>query len=356
MRGAWLGAFLVLATALVGCSASRGDHDVDEGTSEGELAATKDRAWFYDGPIPALADANVTLSLKGHTARVTGYAPLGTDLSGLPHVRTRYEAGRLRVDAVYPIATARPGKSNSPAGLYHFQMAKPYRPDGIAVTKVEGEHWVPWGGYPFVAYNGGIAFHGPITSVDAPELADNEDGKVWVLQRGPVSGGCNRMLPEHIVEFTHVIGVSMRKVYDANRAYPANTATSVSVIDDYDTFDGKYVDVDYPTWTGMKRPGVVYGAGQVEMFGSWVATETPDGSDLPPSMKWEGGVAGKYYVFGEHAREDMVCSVAKADVAKLKALAKTLPGAELPRGFCAKRDCVIDAFHAGRNARAACAL
>ena len=41
------------------------------------------------------------------------------------------------------------------------------------------------------------------------------------------------------------------------------------------------------------------------MFGSWVASEMPDGKDLPPDMKWEGGVSGKSYVFKEHARTDM---------------------------------------------------
>lgn len=347
-----LGCGLSLVASLVGCGSSRELGD-DEGASEDALVARASDAWFYDGPLSALDDANVTVSLKGHTARVTGYLPAGSNVGYLPHVRTRTEDGRLRVDAVYPIATARPGKSNSPVGRYEFQLAKPYRPDGTAITRQEGEHWVTWGGYPFVAYNGGIAFHGPITATDSAVAGAEEN--VWYLQRGPVSGGCNRMLPEHVVEFTHVIGVSMRKVYDANRMITPTTETTVDVIAGYDELDGKFVDVDYPTWSGATRPAKAHGADKVTMFGSWIATETPDGSDLPTSMRWEGGVTGKYYVFAEHATEGRVCSVQKRDIAGLKTLAKRL-GGELPKGFCAKRDCVISALRASKDAKTTCRL
>ena len=352
-RLAWGCAVSALAV-LVGCAGRDG---ADDGTtSEDPLVARADDAWFYDGPLSALENANVTVSLKGHTARVTGYlAPSAQyQLGNLPHVRTKNEGSRLRVDAVYPIATARPGKSNSPLGRYHFELAKPYRPDGVAITREEGEHWVTWGGYPFVAYNGGIAFHGPITATDS--AVAGADDNVWYLQRGPVSGGCNRMLPEHVLEFTHVIGVSMRKVYDANRVITPSTQTTVDVIAGYDALDGKYVDVDYPTWAGATRPGKTYGAENVTMFGSWIATETPDGSDLPASMKWEGGVSGKYYVFAEHAKEGLVCSVQKRDLAGLKALAKRLPYGELPKGFCGKRDCVVTALRGLKDPKAACSL
>src|SRR5438876_577270 len=85
-----------------------------------------------------------------------------------------------------------------------------------ACTAEEGEHQVPWGGFPFIAYNQGIALHGPITSKDN---AGTPDMSVWYLRRGAVSGGCNRMFGEHVVEVAHMIGANMRKVYDANRAY-----------------------------------------------------------------------------------------------------------------------------------------
>lgn len=336
-------ALLALATLSsvfgAACAGTPSEESTGE-ASEDALVKKADAAWFYDGPLPALAEANVTVSLKGHTARVTGFAPLGTKISGLPHVRGTPEGNRLKLEIVYPIATARPGKSNSPPGVYQFQLAKPYRPDGSAVTRDEGEHFVPWGGYPFIAYNGGIAFHGPITSVASPNVPEDS---VWYLQRGPVSGGCNRMNAEHVIELTHVIGVSMRKVYEANRAYNPRSSTSVTVIADYDQLDEKYVDVDYPTWTGMTRPATTFGRDKVAMFGSWVATETPDGKDLPGDQKWEGGVTGKYYVFSEHAKRDFVCSVEKVDLAALKGYA-TANGGEIPAGFCAKKTCILDAL------------
>lgn len=348
---------LITAASLIGlagCSAAEEDDGGE--TSESELRRRVDAAWFYDGPLPALEEANVTVSLKGNTARVSGYLPAGVSLRSLPHARTFDEGYRTRVELVYPIATARPGKSNSRPGQYEFQMAKPYRPDGLAITVQEGEHFVPWGGYPFVAYNGGIAFHGPITAQDPSRTPGVAGDDIWFLQRGPVSGGCNRMMAEHIVEFTHVIGVSMRKVYTANKAYPPNTDTTVNVISGYDMLDGQYVDVDYPTHTGAVRPASVYGAENVTMFGSWVATETPNGSDHPSSMKWEGGVPGKYYVFREHAKTNQVCAVDKVDMSKLKTFAASLPNAELPKGFCAKKTCIVQALRAGQNARSTCGI
>jgi hypothetical protein len=329
----------VLATA---CASSPGDDSSEEPSSEDALTKKANAEWFYDGPLPALSDANVTVSLKGHTVRVTGYAPASTKVSDWPQVRATPEGGRLKLDVVYPIATAGPGKSNSPPGVYHFELAKPYRPDGSAVTVEEGVHFVPWGGYPFIAYNGGIAFHGPITSQANPNLPE---GNVWYLQRGPVSGGCNRMNAEHVIELTHIIGLSMRKLYDANKVYNPRSSAAVNVISDYDQLDGKYVDVDYPTWSGATRPGTIYGPENVVMFGSWMATETPDGSDLPASQKWEGGVSGKYYVFAEHARQNVVCSVEKVDLPMLKTFANASANhGELPVGFCAQKDCILGAL------------
>jgi hypothetical protein len=216
---------LLALAALSGCAAEASDEpEVTE--SEDALAAKADEHWFYNGALPALEQPAITVSLKGHTARLTGLLPAGKELPALPHVKTRVENGRVRVDAVYPIATARPGKSNSRPGTYGFHWAKPYRPDGSAFTQDEGEHFVPWGGFPFIAYDGGIALHGPITATDnaAPgELS------VWVLKRGTVSGGCNRMLGEHVVELTHAIGIDMRKVYGANVGFrPATPAKSPS--------------------------------------------------------------------------------------------------------------------------------
>jgi hypothetical protein len=308
--------------------------------------------WLYAGPLRALQDPNVTVSLKGHTAHVIGYLPSGTTLPELPHVKTRPDGNRTRVDIVYPIATARPGKSNSRPGVYSFYQATPYRPDGMAWTQEEGEHHVTWGGFPFLAYNQGIAFHGPITS----ELNGSRDASVWYLRRGAVSGGCNRMMGEHVVEMAHVLGVDMRKIYTANRAYTPTTRAKVTAIADYDQLDGKYIDVDYATDVGVTRPGVTYGRDKVVMFGSWVATETPDGKDLPPGMKWQGGVSGTMYDFSQHAIRDRVCSVPKGDLARMKAWTARLPENEVPLGFCAKKKCALDALVAGADPVTRCQL
>jgi hypothetical protein len=347
---------LALVLASGGCAAEPGSGDPDPGASgEDALVQRQDDEYFYDGPFSALEDAKVTVSLRGHTARVSGYlASVPDGVGDLPNVKTKAEGSRVRVDVVYPIATARPGKTNSRPGTYAFHQAKPYRPDGSAFTAEEGEHFVTWGGFPFVAYNRGIAFHGPITS----EVAGaTRDVKVWFLKRGAVSGGCNRMMGEHVVELSHLIGVSMRKVYAANAPISTPRApVTVLPTDQYDTYEGKLVDVDYATDVGVTRPGKVYGDDRVVMFGSWVASETPDGKDLPPDAKWEGGVAGRPYVFREHARTDMICSFAKRDLPALKTLAATFPNGELPRGICAKKACVVDALRAGADAKARCRL
>jgi hypothetical protein len=349
MRFMALAALVALSTTGLACSSSDGA-DGDDGVegTEDALIQTADDHWFYGGAIPTLENPKATVSLKGHTAHVTGLLPAGTSIPQLPHVKQTNEGGRTRVDVVYPIATARPGKSNSNPGTYQFYEVKPYRPDGPAYTAAEGWHDVPWGGFPFFAYNGGIAFHGPITAKDNRSSAP--DLRTWYLERGAVSGGCNRMLGEHVIELTHILGVNMQKVYQPNKAYRPTTTASVNVIADYDKIGDKFIDIDYPTSTGATRPGTVHGADKVQMFGSWMNAETTDGREFPPDMKWEAGITGKLYVFQEHAIANQVCSVKSRDLAKLATLG------QLPKDFCAKKTCVIDALRTNRDARAACSL
>jgi hypothetical protein len=326
-----IAASALIAASILGVACS---NSTDPASGEDEIVSSKtDDHWFYAGPIPQLDDPNVTASMKGHTAHVTGTLPAGTVLPDLPHVKTKPDGGKIRVDIVYPIATARPGKSNSRPGSYSFHAVRAYRPNGMAFTVSEGEHFVTWGGFPFVAYNGGIAFHGPITDTD-----NEADGNtnVWFLKRGTVSGGCNRMMGEHVVELTHVIGINMRKIYKPNDPIRPTTTADVKVIADYDTYNGKFIDVDYPTDVGVTRPGTVHGAEKVEMFGSWVASETPDGKDLPPDMKWEGGVTGQFYDFHEHAKRGFICSMPKSSLPALKEIAARTGGV-LPADFCAKK-------------------
>jgi hypothetical protein len=344
-------AFALLSVlALTAACASPTEEDA--ANSEDALVQRADHHYFYDGQLPVLENARVIASMKGHTAHVSGFVPAGVQVPDLPHVKKSVEGGRTKLDVVYPIATARPGKSNSRPGRYAFHEVKPYRPDGPAYTRQEGWHDVPWGGFPFFAYNGGIAFHGPITARDN---AGTPDLQTWYLERGAVSGGCNRMLGEHVVELTHILGVNMRKVYDPNKAYRPTTTAAVTVISDYDTLDGKFIDVDYPTASGAVRPATVHGADKVVMFGSWINAEREDGADMPPNMKWEGGRSGDLYIFSEHGIRDQICSFAKSDLPKLKGLADRSGGA-LPPGVCAKKACVVSALRANADARTQCAL
>jgi hypothetical protein len=352
-----LAALAILASSVAaGCLAEPED-DADLEIGEDALAQKADEHWLYTGPMPVLEAAKVFVSLQGHTARVSGLLPAGARVPDLPHVRAQAEGARTRLDVVYPIATAAYGVANSvPGREYGFEHARPYRPDGMAYPRSDpGGHWVTWGGFPFLAYNGGIAFHGPITPRNS---RGRPDMSVWYLQRGKVSAGCNRMMGEHVVEMSHMLGISMRKIYGENQMYWRPTAAKVLILADYDRYGDKYIDVDYPTDVGAPRPAATHGREQVEMFGSWVATETPDGRDLPPDMKWRGGVSGAYYVFAEHARRDMVCSYAKRDLTGLKNLARHM-GGELPRSICEKKACVEGSIRAGRSSaqtREACAL
>ena len=338
----------LLAGSVFACAAQPDDGEEAAQGGEDALTQKADDAWFYGGPLKKLSNASITVSLKANTAHVTGYLPEGTVLPTLPHVRTKAENGKLRVDVVYPIASAETsaGKSNSRPGTYEFYSATPYRPDGMAYTVSAGAHFVTWGGFPFLGYNNGIAFHGPITS----ELSSTGDQKTWYLRRGRVSSGCNRMQGENVVELAELIGIDMQHVWGANQQVPSPSSAKVIVTNEYDTLDGQLIDVDYATDVGITRP-----TGNVAMFGSWVASATPDGKDLPPDMKWEGGVNGKPYVFAEHIIPGMVCNVPKAQLPGLKTL-QTKLGGSLGASFCAKKDCVLDAIKAGTDAKAVCSL
>jgi hypothetical protein len=328
---------LPLMLMLIGCASA----DDGEFLAEDELRAKAEEHWFYSGALPSLVSARVVVSLDGHTVRVTGQLPVGVTLPELPHVKVGADG---KVNVVYPIATALEVDKNSALRTYAFQGAKPFRPSGLA-TNSSGTSFVPWGGFPFLAYNNGIAFHGPITSTGG-------DSSVWFLRRGRVSHGCNRMNGEHVVELAHLLGIPMRKIYPGNTEVPVSASmrtATVTVMKDYDSLDGKFIDVDYPTDVGVVRPAKVHGDAKVLMFGSWVATETPDGKDLPPSLKWEAGRAGDLYVFQEHAKKDWVCSAPKAAFAGLKQFAATQPGGLLPQNFCEKRACFIERAKVGGN-------
>ncbi|MBX3226245.1 MAG: hypothetical protein KIT84_43340 [Labilithrix sp.] len=325
----------------VGCAVE--SEEETAGVAEDDLARKSNEHWFYNGPLDALGSPEVTISLTGHTARVRGFTSV--NVSSLPHAKARNVGGRQQVDLVYPIATGESNGYNARPREYSLYRATLFRPDG-QTTSSFGTSYVTWGGFPFLAYHGGIAMHGPISYEDS---RDNPDFDVWYLKRGKVSHGCNRMLGEHVTEVAHVLGMSMRKVYDGDRSYTPPAGIKVRVINEYDRVDGKYVDVDYPTANGAQRPGVVHGASNVAMFGSWVATEMPNGADLPGDKAWEGGVSGDPYVFAEHARLNWVCSMPRNTLLKLRSWEQSRSGRELPRNLCAKKACVISAVNNNRS-------
>jgi hypothetical protein len=325
-------ALLTGSIVFAGCASSSSPGDDVDSSGADLLSSKAEDEWFYGGPLPMLEQPTVTASLKGSTVRVSGLIPADTVLPDLPHIKTKPEGDKIRIDIVYPIATAANPHNNASPGNYHFQAVRAYRPNGMAFTEEDGEHFVTWGGFPFIAYDGGIAFHGPITDTAS---ADG-DAKVWELKRGTVSHGCNRMMGEHVVELTNLVGVNMRKLYNPNDPIAPHSAADVKIIADYDTYEGKFVDVDYPTDVGVTRPAKVHGDDNVVMFGSWVASDLPDGSDLPAGLEWEGGVSGKLYNFIDHAKHGFVCSMPKGSLAALKVVANRTGGI-LPADFCTKK-------------------
>lgn len=214
---------------------------------EDDLKSGGSPKWIYDGLMPPLDTVKVTVSLKGHTARVTGYLKPGF-AGELPYYAiAEAEGAKTRVTLVYPVATGATATSNGP-GAYTTLFVSPY----VATTNKAA-----WGGFPFMAYNAkrGLAFHGPITA---------KDGE-WKLVRGPVSHGCNRMQGEHVVELAHVAGIDMSKPHYAGESLTRKI--QVDVIPGYDSWNGKLVDVDYPTQSAVLRP-----TGNVQLFKTWDST------------------------------------------------------------------------------------
>ena len=265
-------ALFAVGVTVAGCAS---DKTEDSDTSGDDIIrkTSMTSAWSYHGLMPELDSPSITVSLKGHTAHVTGLLP--TSFTGkLPfYVQSEQEAGRTRVHLAYPIATVNT-KLTSPGGL----PARNPEPDDYevcggaqsAASNPDGAY----GGFPFIEYichhvdsdgrvRSGIAMHGPI---DDKTVAGTD---YWFLQRGPVSHACNRMLGEHVLEMSHLLG------FDKGlRTAP------VKVIADFDQLDGKPIDVDYPA-TGWTRPT---GA---DIFPTWQAViAEPDGSTKIGFPQW----------------------------------------------------------------------
>jgi hypothetical protein len=234
----------VTAGALTGCAAEATEEEGD--VSEDQLRKGAAEQWVYGGTLPHLDSPSVTVSLTAHTARVSGFLPEGWSTPLPYYVDAIQESGRTKIAVVYPIATG--SSVNSQGSSYAIERASPWVPTNAKAT---------WGGFPFIPYNRGIAFHGPITAADGE----------WKLVRGPVSHGCNRMQGEHIVELASLIGVDMStKVLTGVSVTGLNVP--VSVLRKPDTWNGQNVDVDYPVQKGVTRPTT-----NVKMFKSWSADD-----------------------------------------------------------------------------------
>lgn len=218
--------------------------------------------WHYHGPLPALTQARIVVSLLGHTAHVSGIIPKDWDGTLPAYAEVEDVSDGRQLHVVYPIATGKlNGRTlagtpvrNSP-GTFRNLLAYPFKErDAIAA----------WGGFPFLIYNQSreIGFHGPITHPQA----------TWHLQRGPVSHGCNRMQGEHVVEMAHLVGVDMDQTYRQGQSVTVGVPVEVLATDaGYDELNGEELDVDYPTTSGVKRP-----TGTVHMFATWSGLDHPE--------------------------------------------------------------------------------
>jgi hypothetical protein len=251
----------LLATASLGCEEEAATAD-DAFLKNVEKTGGKSQKWIYEGWLPRLDEAAIVVSLKGHTARVTGLLPEGFE-GQLPfYARTKAEtSGRTRLTVVYPIATGAvdPSTGKAPAGPGHYKslFAVPFTPTTDKAA---------WGGFPFMKYHysRGLAFHGPITSTRNADTGDWE----WILKRGPVSHGCNRMAGEHVVELAHVLGMDMSEPHPSGET--AELKVSVDVITEWDTHEGKFVDVAYPAMSAVKLPTT-----NADVFPTWDSRNLP---------------------------------------------------------------------------------
>lgn len=236
-----------VTTALVGCAAETVEEEDDEALTEDQLRKGAAEQWIYNGTLPHLEEPSITVSLTAHTARVTGFVPEG-HRTPLPYYVDAIEEGdRTKIAVVYPVATG--SSVNSQGTSYAIERVSPWVPTNSKAT---------WGGFPFVPYNRGIAFHGPITAADGE----------WKLIRGPVSHGCQRMQGEHVVELAHLIGVDMTTTVHSG-APVTGLNVPVTVLRKADEWNGKLVDVDYPAQRSVQRPS----GPNVKMFPSWSADD-----------------------------------------------------------------------------------
>lgn len=260
----------LLVAGVVACSSEPAAEEPGEAAETGyeeelknaEIKGQPSQKWIYAGMLPALEKPEVVASLKAHTVRVTGLLPKAF-AGKLPFYAEAAPAGdRTKVTVVYPIATGKvdpsTGKAPAAAGSYTTLF-------GIAYTPTNDK--APWGGFPFLMYNAsrGIAFHGPITSKPDVVTGDLE----WILYRGPVSHGCNRMAGEHVVELSHLLGIDMGKPHTISERF--TLGVKVTITPEFDTFDARQVDVNYPAEKGVTRPT----GPTAKVYPTWLSDDFP---------------------------------------------------------------------------------
>lgn len=243
-----LAALIALSSLALHCAPGGDSSDLDDDAEESDEDLKNkggNQKWIYGGMMPALEAPAITVSLKGHTLRITGQLPAGHS-APLPFYAERGEGNQVSI--VYPIATGATAKG---PGLY---------PDIAAIPYVPSTSKAAWGGFPFLEYNHkrGLAMHGPITSADGE----------WQLIRGPVSHGCNRMQGEHVTELAHLLGIDMTVPH---KIESIKLPVTVNVIEPYDALpSGALVDVDFVTHKNVVRP-----TGNVKMFRTWDSRDFP---------------------------------------------------------------------------------
>lgn len=191
--------------------------------------------WLYEGPMPVLESPSLTVSIAGHTTRITGLLPTDYDASKLPWYALALPAanGRTSVTVVWPAASGRKidGKWNNVPGTYDHLNVRPYRPrDPGSMHK---EHW---GGFPFLNYHDDrrFALHGPIDFTEDMDVdGDATKDTDWRLVRGRISAGCQRMQGEHVLELTHMLGFDMRAPHSTRENKP----------DPKNGVEGKYFEI-----------------------------------------------------------------------------------------------------------------
>jgi hypothetical protein len=174
------------------------------------------------------------------------------------YARPERVGDRTKITVMYPIATGQPGTPHPNANFSEVFIDPHHTTDAH------------YGGFPFVGYTGLIGFHGPITG-------DRSD---WILNRGQVSNGCNRMVGEHVVELTHLLGTDMsqpRSSAAGDRSQWPRTPVDLRVHPVPDVVGDTAYDVDYPVTenAGVVLPQVGGNITRVEKFPTWSSDDFP---------------------------------------------------------------------------------